>query len=277
MFAIEHRNGNTTILINQTLASPLDGGIGRILLRAGGATPANIDVVGGRAHVRLGVADGRVAWEGATTGIRHRVTLRLVPDRSAWLWRVEATNTGDRAVPMDSIFVQDLGLGMRTFVTSNEAYASQYIDHHIARNARYGPVVMSRQNLAQDGKHPWIAHGCLDAASAFATDAMQLFGPAHRDVDGIAAAFGARLADRRLQHETSCAAIQSLPIMLEPHARATWRFFAVYEADHPAASDDRRFDEARRDRLARGRLRARDAMRSDAASSRTQPRSTSRR
>src|SRR5439155_1422402 len=92
------------------------------------------------------------------------------------------------AVPIDAILVQDLGLGVRAFVTNNEAYASQYIDHHIARHARCGPVVMSRQNLAQDGKHPWVVHGCLDGASAFATDAMQVFGPGHRDADGIRAA-----------------------------------------------------------------------------------------
>ena len=40
---------------------------------------------------------------------------------------------------------------------------------------------MSRQNLAQGGGHPWVAHGCLDGAAGFATDAMQLFGPAYRD------------------------------------------------------------------------------------------------
>jgi cellobiose phosphorylase len=97
---------------------------------------------------------------------------------------------------------------------------------------------MSRQNLAQDGKHPWVIQGCLDGASALATDAMQLFGPGHRDTDGIGLAFGARLAGHRLQHEASCVAIQSLPITLERCARASWRFFALYESDHPAASAD---------------------------------------
>src|SRR5205823_6496450 len=105
-------------------------------------------------------------------------------------------------------------------------------------DARCGPVVMSRQNLPQNGKHPWVMHGCLEGATAFATDAMQLFGPAHRDADGMRLAFGTRLADRRLQHEVSCAAIQSFPTMLQPGASSAWRFFALYEADHPAASDD---------------------------------------
>src|SRR5258706_9208868 len=294
VFAIEHRSDSSPILVNQVLASSVDGGIGRILLRRGGASPSNIEAVGSRASVRLGVAVDRAVWEGVTSGIRHRVTLRLLPDKTAWLWRVEATNAGEVAMPIDAILVQDLGLGVRAFVTNNEAYASQYIDHHIARDARCGPVVMSRQNLAQDGKHPWVVHGCLDGASAFATDAMQVFGPGHRDADGIRAAeppqganwpcrprrcetqrllvpstpaqagteprrsapsggsaagkpqawgsthlaFGTRLADRGLQHEAACAAIQSFPITLEPGATAAWRFFALYEPDHPAASDD---------------------------------------
>src|SRR6266700_134288 len=116
VFAIEHRSGSGTILVNQVLASPIDGGIGRILLRAGGASPANIEAVGSRARVRLGVAVDRVVWEGVTSGIRHRVTLRLLPDRTAWLWRVEATNAGAVAVPIDAILVQDLGLGVRVAI-----------------------------------------------------------------------------------------------------------------------------------------------------------------
>src|SRR5437660_6597848 len=185
VFAIEHRSDTGAILINQILASPIDGGIGRILLRAGGASPTNIEAVGPHATVGFGVGDDRVVWNGVTRGVRHRVTLRLLPDKTGWLWHVEATNAGEVAVPIDAILVQDLGLGARAFVTNNEAYASQYIDHHLARHARYGPVVMSRQNLAQDGKHPWAMHGCLDGANAFATDAMQLFGPGHRDADGL--------------------------------------------------------------------------------------------
>jgi len=238
LFAIEHRSDGGALLINQVPGSPIDGGIGRILLRAGGARPIDIEAVGARARVRLGVARDAIAWEGATNGIRHRVTLRLLPNAAAWLWRVQVTNASDAALPFDAILVQDLGLGVRGFVANNEAYASQYIDHHIARDARCGRVIMSRQNLAQDGRHPWLMQGCLDGASAIATDAMQVFGPAHREADGVQLPFGTRLADRRLQHEASCAAIQSFPITLEPGASAAWRFFAVYEPDHPAASRD---------------------------------------
>jgi cellobiose phosphorylase len=238
VFAIEHRTDGGTILVNQLLASPIDGGIGRIVLRVGGDGPVNIEAVGPHADVRLGIGDDRFVWEGKTRGIRHRVTLRLSPNRSAWRWSVAATNEDDVVAPMDAMFIQDLGLGVRAFVTNNEAYASQYIDQHVTRAPQFGPVIMSRQNLAQDDRHPWVMHGCLDGARAFATDAMQLFGPRHRDADGVGLAFGTTLANERLQHEVSCAAIQSTPIILEPNQTSSWRFFAVYEADHRDASND---------------------------------------
>lgn len=239
VFAIEHRVGAVAILVNQVLASPVDGGIGRILLRIAGVSPVTIEAMGGRANVAVGVANERIVWEGSRNRLRHRVTACLLPDRPAWLWCVEVENATDFAVPIDAILVQDLGLGVRSFVGSNEAYASQYIDHHIARHTSYGPVVMSRQNLAQDGRHPWVMQGCLDGACAFATDAMQVFGPRHRDADDFGLASGTILADRRLQHEASCVALQSFPIAVEPGARARWRFFAVYSPDHPTASRDR--------------------------------------
>ncbi|HEY4139280.1 MAG TPA: cellobiose phosphorylase [Casimicrobiaceae bacterium] len=238
VFAIEHRTDGGTILVNQVLASPIDGGIGRIVLRVGGDGPVNIEAVGPRASVRLGIGDDRFVWEEKTRGIRHRVTLRLSSKRNAWRWRVAVTNERDVAAPMDAMLVQDLGLGVRAFVTNNEAYASQYIDQHVACAECFGPVIMSRQNLAQNDRHPWVMHGCLDGARAFATDAMQLFGPRHRDADGVGLAFGTPLASQRLQHEVSCAAIQSTPITLEPNRTASWRFFAVYEADHRDASGD---------------------------------------
>ena len=238
VFAIEHRDESGAILVNQVLASPQDGGIGRIVLRVGGANPMVIDAIGASGNLRLGAGADCVVWEGTTGGVRHRVVLELHAERAAWLWRVEATNERNAPARLDAVLIQDLGLGTRAFVTNNEAYASQYIDHHIARHVRYGPVVMSRQNLAQNGRHPWIAHGCLDGARAFATDAMQVFGAAHRAADGLRLPFGTKLANRRLQHESSCAAIQSTPMRLAARGRAVWRFFACYEADHRAASAD---------------------------------------
>ena len=203
VFAIEHRHERGRTLINQVPGSPLDGGIARLFLRVRAPEPAVAEVVGPGTRVTFGAAPDRFAWEGEIAGVRHRVSLWPHPERPLWLWRVEVANTRPSPVSCDAILVQDLGLGDRGFVMNNEAYASQYIDHHVARHPRCGPVVMSRQNLAQGGAHPWVAHGCLEGAASFATDAMQLLGPHYRDAGGIDP--GRELPGERLQHEVACA------------------------------------------------------------------------
>ncbi len=238
IFAIEHRRPDGATLINQLLGSPLDGGIARMYMRLDGEAPLSVQAPGASANLRFGAAGGRFVWEGETSGIRHRLTLSLHPREAAWLWHLEAMNRGAAARSLDAILIQDIGLGERGFLMNNEAYASQYIDHHIARHAAYGPVVMSRQNLSQGGQNPFVAHGCLDGASGFATDGLQLFGPAFRDGDTFGFAFGANLPGARLQHELACAAIQATPAVLPPGGRAAWRFLGLYVPDHPAASSD---------------------------------------
>jgi cellobiose phosphorylase len=235
VFAIEHQHERGRTLINQIHGSPLGGGIGRLYLRFDAGEPVVVEAVGAGAKVGFGAADDRFTWEGAAAGLRHRVSLWLHPRRNLWLWRVEVENAGE-PLTCDATLVQDVGLGARGFVMSNEAYASQYIDHHVARDPLCGPVVMCRQNLAQGAAHPWLAHGCLGGAAAFATDALQLLGPAYRDAGRIDAALG--LPSARLQHELACPMIQSSPALLQPGGEAAWTFFGLFEPDHPQASGD---------------------------------------
>ncbi|MGA2636365.1 GH36-type glycosyl hydrolase domain-containing protein [Methylocella sp.] len=233
IFSIEHRHEGGAILINQLLGSPIDGSVQRIYLRIEGDAP--IEIVGPGADIQFGASPDCFIWAGETQGVSHRVALFLEPNRPAWIWRVELENHG-RGRAMDAVLVQDIGLGGRGFLMNNEAYVSQYIDHFVASHARFGPVVMNRQNLAQDGRHPFAMHGCLDGAVGYATDGKQLFGPAFRDDGAFRFPFGEALPSARLQHEMACVAIQSAPRTLAPGGRAAWRFFGLYDADHPTAS-----------------------------------------
>ena len=178
IFEIAHERGR--IMINQVQGSPLAGGIARLYLCARDPEAFVAQAVGPAAQVRFGAARERFVWEGASNGLEHRAVLWLDQDQNVWLWRLDVRNARATGFPCDALLVQDIGLGGRGFLMNNEAYASQYIDHQIALHPRFGAVVMSRQNLAQGGDHPWVAHGCLDGAAAFATDALQLFGPAYR-------------------------------------------------------------------------------------------------
>jgi 1,2-beta-oligoglucan phosphorylase len=236
IFAIEHQHERGRTLINQVQGSPLDGGIARLYLRIRAPEPVVAEAVGPSARVSFGGTADRFTWDGATGGMRHSVSLWLHPRHKLWLWRVEVANTRQEAMACDAILVQDVGLGDRGFLMNNEAYASQYIDHYIARHPRCGPVVMSRQNLAQSGGHPWVAHGCFEGACDFASDAMQLMGPHYRDTGEIDP--GLDLPSERLQHEVACPTIQSGVVTLQPGGRAAWTFFGLYEPDHAEASSD---------------------------------------
>ena len=244
IFAIEHVHGGERTLINQVCGSPLGSGIGHILLRDGvGASSRSIpahaatQISGADAKGRVGAATDRFIWDGETGGVRHRVTLWLHPREPLWLWRVELENRGAKPVDCDAIFVQDLGLSARGFVLSNEAYTSQYIDHMIGRHPAFGPVIMSRQNMGQFGRNPWIAHGCLEGAIDFATDGSQLFRP-FRNGATDALNFGCDLESVKIQGEMACAAIQSRAVTLAAGAKATLTFFGFFEAHHAAATSD---------------------------------------
>ncbi|HET9069640.1 MAG TPA: hypothetical protein VFN28_13415 [Amaricoccus sp.] len=237
LFAIAHQGERGRTMLSQIEGSALDGGIGRLFLRVGGEV---VEAVGPGARVEVGAADDRFVWEGAAAGVRHRVTLWLHPERNLWLWRVRVANAGPREIGCDATLVQDVGLGSRGFVMGNEAFASQYIDHHVASHPSAGPVVMSRQNLAQGGAHPWVAHGCLEGTKGFATDAMQILGPAYRDAGRIDP--GLELPGERLQHEVACPTVRSREVAIEPGGEAVWTFFGVFEPDHPEASGEADLD-----------------------------------
>jgi 1,2-beta-oligoglucan phosphorylase len=236
VFAIEHQHERGRTLINQVQGSPLDGGIARLYLHIRGPEPVVTQAVGPNAKVTFGATADRFTWDGAIGSVRHRVSLWLHPHHNLWLWGVEIANKGSMAVSCDAILVQDVGLGDRGFLMNNEAYASQYIDHHVARDSRCGPVVMSRQNLKQSSGYPWVAHGCFEGASGFATDAMQLLGPQYREAGEIDP--GVDLPSERLQHEVACPMIQSENVTLKAGQRAAWTFFGLYEPDHADASSD---------------------------------------
>ncbi len=134
IFAIEHTQSNRRIVINQTLALPIANGMARLYLRVGGHQPTTLSLIGPEAGLRVGASDDRYVWEGEGSGVSHRVTLWLHPRLNAWFWRVEVVNRRDEALPCDAVLIQDLGLGDQGFLMNNEAYASQYLDHHVARH-----------------------------------------------------------------------------------------------------------------------------------------------
>src|SRR5262249_40136730 len=121
-------------------------------------------------------------------------------------------------------------------VRLNEYYVSQYIDFTPLQHAARGSVLAVRQNLAVDGRHPWLVIGALGNGVSYATDALQLHGLAARAALPASGLSAATLPGTRLQHERARAVIQAAPARLAAGASAARGFFAWLETDHGSAS-----------------------------------------
>ncbi|MBW9052801.1 GH36-type glycosyl hydrolase domain-containing protein [Rhizobium mesosinicum] len=238
LFSIDYADSLGTVQINQIQGSPLSGGVGRLYLRIGGRKPAVAEIVGPRAQGRFGHSEAGFSWSGELADIHYNVSLVLAPSETTWFWHVTLAHSGTEKPPADLVLVQDIGLGDRGFLMNSEAYASQYIDHHIAEHPAFGPVVMNRQNLKQGGgRNPWLAQGCLEGVAAYSTDAIQLVKSA-TDEDGLLVGpFGTDLPSQRRQHEMACPALQSKPLSVSAEG-VTATFFGLFLNDHQAASDN---------------------------------------
>lgn len=228
------------ILVNQILGHPVDGGLGNIYVRLHGqADIAHFPVIGPVSDSEFHVADGSVAWEGTHAGLSYRCTLRLDTELPIWFWTLRIHNTGDEAQAIDVVFTQDLGLGAPAAVRTNELYTSQYIDHTVYDDETYGYVICSRQNQEQGQRFPWILHGCLQQAGGYLTDGFQFFGLAYKETNVPVALTQPELPNRKYQYEFALPALTSKLIRLQVGAAAEVTFFAVYEDDHPEATDQR--------------------------------------
>ena len=153
-------------MINQILGQPLLGGIGRLLLRLGAPEPSLVETVGPRADVSFAADADRLVWDGSAGPVQHRVTLSLHPTEPAWLWHRPVRRT-DRAGALRRHPRAGCRPG-RPRLPHEQRGLRLAVHRPPCRppSRRCGPVVMSRQNLAQGGRHPWVAHGCLEGAAA---------------------------------------------------------------------------------------------------------------
>src|SRR5215470_8439424 len=76
IFALEHVHDSRRVMVNQTLGSPVAGGMGGVYLRIGGDAPVILAVAGVAASGSVGAGEDHFIWQGETVGVRHEVSLR---------------------------------------------------------------------------------------------------------------------------------------------------------------------------------------------------------
>ncbi len=237
------------LLVSRLLADPLQGGATRLYLRLhreDGVTAT--EVVGPNAGSAFAGDHNAAHWAGHVDKpngrVAYRVQLRPVPNQTWWRWDVHVENepadegTTDVA-QWDAILVQDLALAAEGTTRNNEKYVSQYLDHRVATHAAHGPVVLSRQALAQaHGTHPWLLGASLPRAAGALTDALGFYGTTHK-ADGVAAlATTPTLPTKATQHESAAVVLQSAPQPLTPGVSHSATFAFAFVPDHPDASSD---------------------------------------
>lgn len=237
------------IVLSRTVASPIEGGLGRMYLR---------EYVDGeiRLHQLLGPETvlsqfcnhGDAAqWSGQLGVLTICLDLHVDAAIRALLWTVDVHNGGRDLVEYDIVWMQDVGCASRGALESNEAYTAHYLDESVFQDDDLGAVLMFRQNLPQgSGQHPWLLAACLSGAESYATDAFDLFGNGYRCGKGASGLQQAALPNRRYQFEFSCAALQSTPETLHAGDSSQVCFGLQYQEDHPEASSDQDLSATRR-------------------------------
>lgn len=122
------------IMINQVDGNLIDGSLANIYLRnSENGKYRDTKLIGPESNSEFSLTEHAAKWSGEFDGISYIVTLYLGDQK--WFWNIDLTSDSDNSKQTDIFYTQDLGLGLPSFVSSNEAYASQYIDHHIEKKS----------------------------------------------------------------------------------------------------------------------------------------------
>ncbi len=224
------------VLINQLMASPVESALSNIYVRVHGKTICSFPVMGPRSHSTFCCNKKLALWKGKNKNLSYSCALTLSETEDKWFWCVDVKNIGTTPESVDIIFSQDLGLGSFGMVRSNEAYASQYIDHEPLKHPKHGYIIYSRQGQKQDRGFPWIMHGCLEKAVGYLTDGFQFYGLEHKATGIPAALTRPDLPNERMQYEFAMPTLQAPKVSLAPGKSLRQVFFASYSDDHAAAN-----------------------------------------
>lgn len=223
------------IMINQVSGNELDGSITNLYLRIHqGKEISFTSLIGPNSPSKLTVGAKSATWHGVFNGVSYQVSLRLGED--AWFWHVTTASSQPKII--DITYIQDIGLGTKEFVTSNEAYSSQYLDQHVEKRGEH-IVVSSRQNQDQEGRHPYLQQGSFTLLDSFDTDSYQFFGTNYRKSYVPQDIKNTHLHNQKMQYESSIVAFRSV-INSTPSEAV---FYGAFVNDQPNPNDEILCDE----------------------------------
>ncbi|MDN6835354.1 MAG: cellobiose phosphorylase [Lactococcus lactis] len=226
LYEIEHQG----IMVNQLHGNVIDGSLNQIYLRIKEQdsylfTP----LIGSNSPSRLQKCGEGLRWTGTFHQVDYRVDFQIGQD-NIWFWTVKLKGY-DQTV--DIIYGQDIGNATKAAVRSNEAYISQYVDHHVSQHD--GEIVISsRQNQPQNGNFPLIEQGSLQALRSFSTDGYQFFGTSYEETNSPKILQKETLANEVYQYEFAYVALQTEALHLNGKTQNVV-FYACAQLTYPNA------------------------------------------
>jgi len=220
---------NDRFIMNGFQGNLMDGSVNNIYLRIYGTNGIEAyPLLGIRSGSALRAGENCMDYSGTVNNISYTVCFCLAKD-SIWFWKIDLEGNGQT---VDVVYGQDIGVGEKGGVLTNELYVSQYLDHAVMQG-KNGYVVCSRQNQPQGGDFPYLQQGLLGAvATGFSTDGMQFFGREYKATNRPAALRG-DLQNENRQFEFSYTALQTEKFSLNGARNLT--FYGLFKKDHPSA------------------------------------------
>lgn len=212
------------VMINQFMGEPLDGSINNIYLTFCDGT--SYPLLGSRSASVFLTSDTKAVYRGKINEIAYQVIFTYA-EGGLWFWRVELQGNGEK---VRLVYGQDVGLGDKNGVRTNELYISQYVDHYIHETAE-GFHICSRQNM--NSGFPYLQQGCIDTQTVgYCTDGMQFFGTECRLTQTPAALKGEPLKEK-YQFEAAYIALWTKELTLTETTTVT--FYGLFRPNMPTA------------------------------------------
>lgn len=224
-----------SVMINAFRGNLLDGSPGNLYLRIyqeKGIT--SYPLLGSMSSGTVSSTAHSLIYKGSVDAVTYTVTLRLTP-YGIWFWDILLDGSCEKA---DLIFTQDIGAASKGSVDTNELYTAQYLDHSIFQ-CENGYCICSRQNMSQNGRHPYLQLGSHGISTvSYATDGTQFYGLSYKKTN-IPEALACDLPAINKQYELSQISLQTETFPLSGTKKCS--FYGICRADHPDEVKEREF------------------------------------
>ena len=190
---IERITYNGVQCIDLYKGDPFSGSVDNIYLRIKG-TNEWTRLIGSKSPSSFRLYPSSVVYKGKFSDVYYVVRL-ILKDRT-WFYEISFTNL------KKNVEVYYTETNSLSYFMANEAYASQYLDHHYDRE---NETITTRQN---QGDPFSLLEGSFNKIESYSTDAFQFYGKSFKITDIAIAMKNAKLSSYNYQYEAAMTAFK---------------------------------------------------------------------